>query len=250
MPVHIHHFVISCKNPKDTCQQFCRKFAFRQFAICNVEGKGVKIAAKITDEIVIVFEQRLTSARRDTVYDVALAMDNLSDRYTQAVNNGADFIQPLTRIKDQNGYVDYAIVKVPVGNIQHTLLDMSHYHGQFLPGYQPIAQNGPVDTDHRLTSIDHVTCVCHQNTTVPLLQWYQKCFNFTRFTINADEEDDGYRLNDLHIKMIAAQYWLCAEQGIQSLNGHFKFVLAEPLDITGNYLPLEWGCNVYFITAH
>lgn len=232
MPVHIHHFTISCKNPKDTCQQFCRKFSFRQFA--KAEGEDVKIAAKINDEIIIVFEQRPAEARRDTVYDVALAMDNLSDRYTKAVENGADFIQPLTRITDQHGYIDYAIVKVPVGNIQHTLLDLSHYHGHFLPGYQLITQDSPVDTDHRLTQIDHVTCVCHQNTSIPLLQWYQKCFNFTRFAINADEEDDGYRLSDLRIKMIAAQYWLCAEQGIQSLNGHFKFVLAEPLDATGN----------------
>ncbi|RDD43323.1 4-hydroxyphenylpyruvate dioxygenase [Trichoplax sp. H2] len=261
MAVSIHHFVISCRSPSETCELFCQKFSFRKFAICKQQGQGVKIAAKISDDIVAVFEERPKNASHDSVYDVALVVEDFVEKHATAVKNGAHFIQSPTRIEDQYGYVDYAIVKVPAGNIQHTLLDVSHYGGQFLPGYQPINDvenvNSPTtESNHQLvTHIDHVTCICHQNTTVPLLNWYQKCFNFSRFTINADEEEDGYTLNDLHIKMIAAQYWLCTEQGIQSSNGRFKFLLAEPLDISVNnhvngFLKEQEGSGIQHIALH
>ena len=95
-----------------------------------------------------------------------------------------DICYGIFQVSDDNGTVSYAKVKSPIGNIEHTLVDLTNYHGPFLPGFKACSSEDAVKQDTDLLSIDHIAiCLCTGQTD-EVVSWYRKYFGFQRALIN------------------------------------------------------------------
>ena len=137
----------------------------------------------------------------------------------------------------------------------HTLLNASGYNGVFLPGFDVFdskmalpktpcyatdsSNSRTIIKDRILTHFDHITFACPLGTSQTVMKWYEKCFGFTRFSINSDETQDGFVVQSaiqgasIGMKLTAMQYWFCSESELRidtdEPGGGVKFVFAEPL---------------------
>lgn len=74
----------------------------------------------------------------DAVKDVAFEVDDVYEVYNQAVSRGAVSVQaPKVSSGKATGSVVTAVIKT-YGDTTHTLVDRSRFHGNFLPGYEPV----------------------------------------------------------------------------------------------------------------
>ncbi|XP_069970953.1 4-hydroxyphenylpyruvate dioxygenase-like protein [Penaeus vannamei] len=74
----------------------------------------------------------------DSVFNVALVVRNV-DSVTERVRAmGGHVLRDPCDLTDSQGKVRYAIVTSCCGNIVHTLIDKSHYKGNFLPGFKTV----------------------------------------------------------------------------------------------------------------
>ncbi|XP_060065559.1 4-hydroxyphenylpyruvate dioxygenase-like protein [Ylistrum balloti] len=226
----------------------------------ELEYKGTQTkengSSKIYDEI-------------DTVNNVALKVKNVGSCLQRLKACGATILKKETKIVDNFGEVDLAIVKSCVGNVIHTLLNCDKYKGAFLPYFDTV----PTKDVHliekaesetvNLTHFDHVTFACEVGTSSAVLQWYEDCLGLTRFFMNSDEDaDDGFVINttDIGLRLKAMEYWHCAEIGItapqQSKDGNgIKFVIAEALPDQGpnqvaTFLTEHGGPGIQHIGLH
>jgi len=79
------------------------------------------------------------------------------------------------------------VIKSPVGNLQHTLVDVSQYTGQFLPGFDILEQKQMSNGNFSFNlfdSIDHVALAVDIGDTNDVIKWYNVCFGFHRLIIN------------------------------------------------------------------
>ncbi|XP_042868924.1 4-hydroxyphenylpyruvate dioxygenase-like protein isoform X2 [Penaeus japonicus] len=74
----------------------------------------------------------------DSVFNIALVVRNV-DSVTERVRAmGGRILREPCDLANPQGKVRYAIVTSCCGNIVHTLIDKSHYNGDFLPGFEPV----------------------------------------------------------------------------------------------------------------
>ncbi|XP_072505346.1 4-hydroxyphenylpyruvate dioxygenase-like protein [Notamacropus eugenii] len=94
-------------------------------------------------------------------------------------------VQPQA-VADSQGTVTYAVVRSPVGNLSHTLLERGSYRGPFLPGFQECGlPDGQGDWfDH----VDHVALACPRGSSGAWLRWYQDFLGFRRFALGPADD--------------------------------------------------------------
>ncbi|XP_038616523.1 4-hydroxyphenylpyruvate dioxygenase-like protein [Tachyglossus aculeatus] len=89
-----------------------------------------------------------------------------------------------TTVRDEDGAATYAVVRAPVGNLSHTLLDRSGFRGPFLPGFGPPGPpRGPPEPPGWVSHVDHVTVACPRGSSPSLSRWYESCLGFRRFPL-------------------------------------------------------------------
>lgn len=132
----------------------------------------------------------------DTVFNVALEVCDVRRAVDRAQQNGANIMCEPTVVKDSNGEVTIAAVQSCVGNVVHTMLNTRDYHGVFLPGFRTVSSTdadewhkNAGDDEHSSTNslishIDHITYVCNEGASGPILDWYEKCFGMKRFKLS------------------------------------------------------------------
>ena len=117
-----------------------------------------------------------------------------------------------------------------------------------LPGFVPCKRGHPCNlcssrfpppvstATPRTTHIDHVTFACHVGTAAAVMAWYEKCLGLSQMDIysseGAGENGSGFIIpGDNGMKMLAMQYWHCAETVLSSSGSKRPviLVLAEPL---------------------
>ncbi|KAI9869510.1 MAG: hypothetical protein M1813_000299 [Trichoglossum hirsutum] len=100
----------------------------------------------------------------DAVKDVSFEVDDVRAVWAGAVEKGARNVLEPTRLEDENdGEVLVATIKT-YGDTTHTLIERTHYHGAFLPGYRATIKEDPLDQylpGITLEAIDH--CVGNQD---------------------------------------------------------------------------------------
>ncbi|NXG16378.1 HPDL protein, partial [Grallaria varia] len=166
-----------------------------------------------------------------TASNVCFEVDNVLGLCMQLQSQGCSLLVPPTELRDDGGSVTYGVVSSVVGNISHTLLDRSRYHGPFLPGFQPIQGAASASGDGiEITHFDHITYVCPRGGARVALDWYQRCFGFHRFLLNPQERPaQGYVLGGQGVGMV-----LLALQSAQGTPAHgCKLVFAESLSQNG-----------------
>ena len=247
MRSYIHHVQWSVADVGACVAKLRREYGMRLVAVREAgdQSEAVMRSGPVTFLVspssdLMVGEERgayplLSSGRpsTDTVFNICLAVNNVTDAWERMVGAGArSLIRPRV-IRDLEGEVEMAAVTSPCDNVIHSLVNTDNYKGVFLPGFSAFE-----DTEVRaeagdlVTSIDHVTYVCHAGDTERILAWYRECCGMQRFLITEDEDPEvGLVVPDVGMRLSVGEWvteWLCREEGVQGDN--FKLVLAEPLE--------------------
>ena len=116
----------------------------------------------------------------DSVVNVALEVDSVEDLTSRLANGGNSVLTPPTTVRDNDGEVRYSVVKSPVGDVVHTLLNKTNYpEATFLPGFT--RHHGGDDVTGQLTShMDHFVYVCRPGESQHVAKWYQQYFGMQR----------------------------------------------------------------------
>ena len=87
---------------------------------------------------------------------------------------------------DQYGSIEYACIKSCIGNVVHTLIDLSKYDGPYLPGFQTVESSDRLFSKENpiIDSIDHVAFAVSRNESLKAIDWYEKVFGMKRFFVN------------------------------------------------------------------
>lgn len=122
----------------------------------------------------------------DTVNNVALKVKNVRACLQRFRASGASVLKSETKIVDENGEVELAIVKSCVGNVIHTLINTDNYRGAFLPHYKVTEHNDTRGETEciNLAYFDHVTFACETGSSSRVLRWYEECLGMKRFLMN------------------------------------------------------------------
>ena len=111
-----------------------------------------------SDERLIREIHEHVSKHGDSVKDVAYKAEDVTSLYNAAVARGATGVQKPLLLKDElEGEVKIATIKT-FGDVCHSLVDRSRYHGPFLPGYHRRNDKDPIN--EYLSKID-VLCIDH-----------------------------------------------------------------------------------------
>lgn len=123
----------------------------------------------------------------NTVCNVCFEVENVERSFSALQKQGCEILVSPKTVHDDNGCVTYFVVKSIVGNVCHTLLDRSKYHGMFLPQFDELDNTSKLrnvsDSECPITHFDHITYACSRRSTVEVMKWYEKHFGFQRFFI-------------------------------------------------------------------
>lgn len=161
----VDYLEIYTGNAKQSSYYFCSAFGFKPVAYSGLETGNRETVSYVLQQkkirLVITGslkeETRISSFVKkhgDGVKDIALAVDNVEDAYSAAVERGAIAIQPPFEIKDEHGVVKKAVIGT-YGDTIHTLVERKQYSGPFMPGFQAYDTEIAFE-DAGFIGIDHV----------------------------------------------------------------------------------------------
>nr|CAB3254087.1 4-hydroxyphenylpyruvate dioxygenase-like protein [Phallusia mammillata] len=127
----------------------------------------------------------------DTVCDICFACTNIPSFFVEHPQLTKELVvAPVTENHLTDGIVSYAVIKSPIGNLQHTLIDLSKFKGAFLPGFETYDHQS---MNNYFESIDHIAYALNTGRSQNVLKWYRELLGFTRLFINQDDdEEDGF----------------------------------------------------------
>lgn len=99
----------------------------------------------------------------DAVKDVAFEVEDARAVYSAAISRGATGVHGPTTMSDKSGQVVCATIKA-FGDTTHTFIEHRNYNGAFLPGYQSVDLEDPINQylpEIAIDTIDH--CVGNQD---------------------------------------------------------------------------------------
>ena len=205
----------------------------------------------------------------DTIDDIAFCVDSLNEICNKVKLYGstvikAPCIEDCSTFSDkykqcQNcskgmkpclNSVERAIIKSPVGNLQHTLIRKCNgYLSDFLPGFVK-HDNNILVSDHTerpmFNSVDHIALAVPCNATMKHVQWYNNCFDLSKFNCNKLEKDNGLVIkeNGRGIQLFTLAVHPCSVEAATAVeeqevgNDTVKIVFVESLTPGGKIITL------------
>ena len=123
-----------------------------------------------------------------SVFNISLEINDVKSFYTRLSHRGLKLLKDVQSVDDENGYVQFFVVKSIVGNVTHTIIDSRNYHGLFLPGFSPVSSSLLSHEHHnrenRISHFDHFTFACHVGDSGKIIDWYENNFKMKRLFIN------------------------------------------------------------------
>lgn len=120
----------------------------------------------------------------DSVYEICLEVDDVSQVLANAISAGAEVVKPFTEVNGEDGRISYAAVRSCVGNIIHTLVNTQLYRGSFLPGFSSsqAAQSEANEPDDLIgeVKLDHFAFGVPFGKAIDTIRWYEKVFGMPR----------------------------------------------------------------------
>lgn len=277
--MRVHHIEFSCRDVRLQVHNFCNNFGF---AVYGRWRDGLNMRKEKTvlrrDSIFFVMHEDC-EALCDYVVNVALEVDNVPD-ICKSVPMAYMLQDTVTLLDlDSNRETSYndgpmnieapslikaAVIKSPIGKLNHTLIDKSNYKGPFLPEFTPSLDAGSANeyqhekasVEHGIVgrnneigngmndclALDHILFAVNTGTSLELMEWYSKCLQMSRCRVNNSEEKDGFRVETINskgdklgLKLTAMQYHFCAERIMKMTsknrmeNNDVKIVFGESL---------------------
>uniref|UniRef100_H2Z246 Uncharacterized protein n=1 Tax=Ciona savignyi TaxID=51511 RepID=H2Z246_CIOSA len=171
---NVHHVRFCVKNVEKFSTFLIIQLNFKKYAIPKVSGctlRSKTVVLRHAEVIFIIDEwkkgpepccqdifcHRNNNYPVDTACDVCLQTTDIAFILQKSRSRENENSPVETNfVKDEDGVVHYAIIKSPVGNLQHTLLNLSNYSGDFLPGFTVIKTWNADSNPNFVTAIDHI----------------------------------------------------------------------------------------------
>ncbi|XP_018668547.3 4-hydroxyphenylpyruvate dioxygenase-like protein [Ciona intestinalis] len=248
----IHHIRYSVKNVQKFSSFLINQLNFKKYATpkaseCPLQSKTIVL--RHADVIFIIdqwkegaepccdnfFCHRNNNYPVNTACDVCLRTSDVEFILQKGKSATPENSHKETdHIGDKDGIVSYAIIKSPVGNLQHTLIDLTKYEGAFLPGFEVNKFWDPEGHPHFMTTVDHIALSLKLEHTDEVVKWYNHCLGFTRMIINTEEDfDAGFVVKEgihgLRLKAVLGPQQLEEQRVKNKVPEVPKFVFCEAL---------------------
>ncbi|MEH7545438.1 4-hydroxyphenylpyruvate dioxygenase [Neobacillus vireti] len=219
----VDYIEIYTGNAKQACHFFCTAYGFQPVAYSGLETGNRETASYCLKQrnirIVLTGSYTKDSAvaqfvkrHGDGVKDVALLVDDVDKAFVEAVKRGAIAHTAPYEMKDANGVVKKAVLGT-YGDTIHTLIERKNYQGAFLPGYEPLSAELPVE-DAGLIGIDHV--VGNVERMEEWVEYYSKVMGFIEMKHFSDKD-------------ITTEYSALMSKVMHN-GGRIKFPINEPAE--------------------
>lgn len=189
--------------------------------------------------------------------NVTFSVPALQVTYEKVCKAGVEIVKHPGPLSDAFGSIQSFIIQSPFPNVTHTIVDTMKYNGVYLPGYEPCtAINKMENFSSEISHIDHIAYACNSGDSERIVKWYEDCLGFTQFRLGEDTDYMTVDYNNGGLKLLAMEYWRCAERGVKSnaVDG-IKLVMVESLPNSGKnqvstFLDNNGGPGVQHVAFH
>jgi 4-hydroxyphenylpyruvate dioxygenase len=151
----------------------------------------------------------------DGVKDIAFAVDDVESAWRETTSRGAVSVMEPTEIDGgEDGVLRKAAVRT-YGEVIHSFVDRSDYHGAFAPGYRKIKNPAAAATGLSLLEVDHCVGNVELGDMNRFVDYYKNVFGFSQL-IHYDD------------KVIHTDYSALMSKVMTNGNGRIKFPINEP----------------------
>jgi 4-hydroxyphenylpyruvate dioxygenase len=223
----IDHVEFWVGNAKQAAAYYRALWGFTPIAYAGLET-GVRDRASyvmVQNDIRFVFTAPLTDTgelaehvRRhgDGVHDIAFAVDDVASAWRETTARGAKSALEPTEVPGEKGVLRRSAIHT-YGEVLHSFIDRSEYHGTFAPGYHRITKPAAAATGQQLLEVDHCVGNVALGDMNRFVDFYRDVMGFSQL-IHYDD------------KVIHTEYSALMSKVMQSGNGRIKFPINEPAD--------------------
>ncbi len=223
----IDHVEFWVGNAKQAAAYYRALWGFTPVAYAGLET-GVRDRSSyvmVQNDIRFVLTAPLTEAgelaehvRRhgDGVHDIAFAVDDVASAWRETTARGAVSAMEPTELTGEKGVLRRSAIHT-YGEVLHSFVDRSDYHGTFAPGYHRISKPAAAATGQQLLEVDHCVGNVALGDMNRFVDFYRDVLGFSQL-IHYDD------------KVIHTEYSALMSKVMQSGNGRIKFPINEPAD--------------------
>ena len=223
----IDHVEFWVGNAKQAAAYYRALWGFTPVAYAGLET-GVRDRASyvlVQNDIRFVFTAPLTDTgelaehvRRhgDGVHDIAFAVDDVASAWRETTARGAKSALEPTEVPGEKGVLRRSAIHT-YGEVLHSFIDRSDYHGTFAPGYHRITKPAAAATGQQLLEVDHCVGNVALGDMNRFVDFYRDVLGFSQL-IHYDD------------KVIHTEYCALMSKVMQSGNGRIKFPINEPAE--------------------
>lgn len=253
----LHHIRFAVSDPSGFADFLVRRFDFQYHGFRSTKENSDIAVVLRHGSAVFVIDKRSGGTKRlmsnvnehakysfckdnvnypvDTVCDACFQCNNIDEILARVKLSGQGSCLVTSKICDADGTIYYALLQSPFGNVQHTLIDLSQYHGSFLPSFQ-LQETPSGSSKNYFNIVDHLAYMVPFGQTDHAVNWYNSVFGFERLFINRDDLiEEGFRVESgvMGMKLKAIHgINLCAYNSSDHKQPQLvpvKFVFGEPL---------------------
>ena len=223
----IDHVQFWVGNAKQAAAYYRALWGFTPVAYAGLET-GVRDRASyvmVQNDIRFVFTAPISDTgelaehvRRhgDGVHDIAFAVDDVASAWRETTARGAVSALEPTEVPGEKGVLRRSAIHT-YGEVLHSFIDRSDYHGTFAPGYHRITKPATAATGQQLLEVDHCVGNVALGDMNRFVDFYRDVMGFSQL-IHYDD------------KVIHTEYSALMSKVMQSGNGRIKFPINEPAD--------------------
>ena len=150
----------------------------------------------------------------DGVHDIAFLVDDVKSAWEETTKRGARSYLEHAEASDDDGTLRRSAVHT-YGEVIHSFVDRSDYHGVFAPGYRKVKKPAKAAAGLSLLEVDHCVGNVELGDMNKYVDFYRDVFGFSQL-IHYDD------------KVIHTEYSALMSKVMTNGNGRIKFPINEP----------------------
>lgn len=150
----------------------------------------------------------------DGVHDIAFTVDDATSAWEETTKRGARSAEEPRTVEGQKGVIRRSAVHT-YGEVIHSFIDRSDYHGTFAPGFHKVRKPAPAAQGQNLLEVDHCVGNVDLGDMDRFVDYYRDVMGFSQL-IHYDD------------KVIHTEYSALMSKVMQNGNGRIKFPINEP----------------------
>jgi 4-hydroxyphenylpyruvate dioxygenase len=150
----------------------------------------------------------------DGVKDIAFAVDDATSAWKETTKRGATSAMEPAEVEGKKGTLRRSAIRA-YGDVVHSFVDRTDYHGTFAPRYHKIKSPPPAATGQNLLEVDHCVGNVDLGDMNRFVDFYRDVLGFSQL-IHYDD------------KVIHTEYSALMSKVMTNGNGRIKFPINEP----------------------